>query len=39
MINGQELLNNVYQVVLTLLLAKLSTTLDAAKNYISMFFF
>ena len=38
MMNGQELLNNVYQVVLTLLLGKLSTTLDAAKNYISMFF-
>ena len=39
MMNGQELLNNVYLDVLTLLLAKLSTTLDAIEKYISMFCF
>ena len=39
MMNGQELLNNLYAAVLNLLLAKLSTTLDALKNYISMFCF
>ena len=36
---GQELLNNVYPAILTLLLEKLSTTLNAIKNYISMFCF
>ena len=35
--NRQKLLNKVYPAVLPLLLAKLSTTLDAIKNYISMF--
>ena len=36
---GQELLNKVYPAILTLLLEKLSTTLNAIKNYISMFCF
>ena len=35
--NRQKLLTNVYPAALPLLLARLSTTLDAIKNYISMF--